>query len=126
MEDLLSDVLPNELKKSLGRKTLKIIANGVPHEASTIEEYLTGGSPPAHVLDAVEIFYILIEEDASKKNYAEEINKIFSISGLPYRLCEGKIIVIDSDFLEREVLNRAYELLNKNGFESQNKLLIHL
>lgn len=78
------------------------------------DEFIEKGAPH-HVLDAIEIF--LDEIDYKKRpSFGQELNALFEIHHSPLRYFRGEFYVIDSAFLESQVLKQAQQLLETNQF----------
>ena len=89
-----------------------------------VENFFIRGSPK-FILDAVELFYDLLQEHwnsrhesvAHPNNYQQSINIIFEEGNLCWRMTDGRIIQADSKWIEDEVITKAHELLRISGFE---------
>jgi len=82
--------------------------------AQNWEEFINKGAPH-HVLDAIELFFD--ELDYKKRpSFVQELNTLFEIHHSPVRYFRGEFYVMDSAFLESQVLTQAQELLEANEF----------
>lgn len=122
---LSCEALPDSLKKEHGWKELRAYQSrsewGV---LKNVEEFILRGVP-RFVLDATELFYDLLVEDkahgycslADPSQYQGKLNVVFEDANLPWRMLEGRIIRVDSKWLEAEIHAKAAELLSVQGFE---------
>jgi len=107
--------LKQELMENYGETSLKAYVDDTYQEAYSIEQFILGAKPE-YVLDTIEVYGTLIAPD-QRANYYKDCNLIFKSEDSPFRILEGSVIKLDSDFLESEILNKAYELLRNNHFE---------
>lgn len=116
------DSLQDGLKKEHGWQDLRAYKSQSEWEAlKNTREFILRGVP-RFVLDAVEIFYDLLSEykehsNADPVGYQSRVNTIFEDGNLSWRLLEGRIIKVDSVWLEAEIHAKAAELLSVNGFD---------
>jgi hypothetical protein len=116
------DSLQDGLKKEHGWQDLRAYKSQSEWEAlNNTREFILRGVP-RFVLDAVEIFYDLLSEykehsKADPVGYQSRVNTIFEDGNLSWRLLEGRIIKVDSVWLEAEIHAKAAELLSVNGFD---------
>ena len=83
--------------------------------ASNFEEFVEKGVPH-HILDAIELF--LDEIDYKKRpSFIQELNTIFEIHHSSLRYFRGDFYLIDSAFLESQILTQAQKLLETNDFQ---------
>lgn len=120
---LCRHALPDNLKKEHGWQELRAYKSQNEWETLySAKDFVLRGIP-RFVLDAIELFYDLLHEyqehskHASPLNYQRRLNTIFEDSNLPWRLVEGRILRIDSKWLEAEVHAKASELLATRGFD---------
>lgn len=87
-------------------------------EPVNIEGFILSGAP-RFVMDAVEIFYgqLLEHDDGEPRKFQSLINTVFDDASYPWRLVDGRILKVDSEWLETETYSRAQELLSRHGFE---------
>lgn len=116
------DSLKDGLKKEHGWQDLRAYKSQSEWEVlnNTMEFILRG--VPRFVLDAVELFYDLLSKynkhaSADPVKYQRRVNAIFEDGNLPWRLLEGRIIKVDSMWLEAEIHVKAAELLSIRGFD---------
>jgi len=90
---------------------------------NNIKEFVLNGIP-RFVLDTAEIFFDLLKEDKERSHgpgdpylYQQKINEIFEDANLHWRMMEGRIIKIDSKWLEVEIHSKVAELFSIQGFE---------
>lgn len=122
--DLCYEGLGQRLLREHGWQELRVYRSRDEWEKANPKEFVLGGVP-RFVLDATEIFYDLLTDErvrrprssANPSEYQEKLNIVFEESNLPWRMLEGRIIRIDSKWLEAEIHARAAELLSVRGFE---------
>lgn len=119
------DELPDCLKKEHGWEELRAYQSRSEWEVlKDAKEFILRGVP-RFVLDAMELFYDLLVEDkvhwntplADPAQYQGQLNVVFEDANLPWRMLEGRIIRVDSKWLEAEIHSKAAELLFIGGFE---------
>jgi len=114
--------LEERLKKEHGWQDLRAYKSQSEWEAlNNTKEFLMEGVH-RFVLDAVEIFYDLLFENKEHSKadpviFLNKINVIFEDGNLPWRLFEGRIIKVDSMWLEAEIHTKAAEFLAVSGFD---------
>lgn len=83
--------------------------------ASNFDDFIEKGTPH-HILDAIELFR---QELDYKKvpSFVSELNTLFEIHHSNLRYFRGEFYLIDSAFLESEVLSQAQKLLATSNFE---------
>jgi hypothetical protein len=113
------NALPECLKKEHGWQELRAYKSKLEYEVlPNAKEFILRGVP-RFVLDACELFYDLLLEhqgpDPSK--YQSELNVVFEDANLPWRMLEGRILRVDSKWLEEEIHAKTVELLKVRGFE---------
>lgn len=119
---LCYDALPDRLKKEHGWQELRAYKSQSEWETlGNAKEFVLRGVP-RFILDAVELFYDLLldKELASgpaQSVFQNNINVIFDDANMPWRLLEGRIIRVDSKWLEAEIHAKAAELLSIRGFD---------
>jgi len=122
---LCRDALPDRLKKEHGWQELRAYMSRSEWEVlNDTKEFILRGVP-RFILDATELFYdLLVEEKASgvhfsfdPNQYQCNLNVIFEDANLPWRILEGRIIRVDSKWLEAEIHSKVAELLSIQGFE---------
>jgi len=79
---------------------------------------------PFHVMDAVEVFSSFLEED-DKKSFEQELNQVLKSENSNLRIMDSYFIILDSDFLESEILSKAYELIKSSNFEVALKYFVN-
>lgn len=119
------DALPDRLKKEHGWHELRAYKSQSDYEVlPNAKEFILRGVP-RFVLDACELFYDLLSEDkeqtfnssADPIKYQSKLNIVFEDANLPWRMLEGRILQVDSKWLEEEIHAKAAELLSVRGFE---------
>lgn len=122
--DLCYDALSDKLKKEHGWAELRAYSSREEWEEVNTKDFILRGVP-RFVLDAAEIFYDLLVEETEKpyastadpNEYQKKLNNVFDDANLPWRMLEGRIIRIDSKWLEVEIHAESVELLSVSGFE---------
>lgn len=119
------DALPDRLKKEHGWQELRAYVSQSKYETlSNSKEFVLRGIA-RFVLDAIEMFYDLLTEDKRRNRHApadpaayqSKLNVVFEDGNLPWRMTEGRIIRVDSKWLEEEIHSKANELLSISGYE---------
>ncbi|GJL61235.1 MAG: hypothetical protein NPIRA03_40920 [Nitrospirales bacterium] len=116
------DSLKESLKKEHGWQDLRAYKSQSEWEVlPNTREFILRGVH-RFVLDAVELFHDLLSEHkkpsmADPAKFQNKINGIFEDGNLPWRLLEGRIIKVDSLWLESEIHTKATELLFIRGFD---------
>jgi hypothetical protein len=114
------DSLKESLKKEHGWEDLRAYKSQIDWEVlNNTKEFILRGVP-RFVLDAVEIYHDLLsgnKENSDPVKYQSRMNAIFEDGNVPWRLLEGRIIKVDSTWLESEIHTKAAELLSAHGFD---------
>lgn len=119
------DALPDSLKREHGWTEFRAYKSAVEWEPlKGIEDFVMRGLP-RFVLDATELFYDLLLEEKNRDSrssadpaaYERKINVIFEDDGLPWRMLDGRIIRVDSKWLQEEIHAKVTELLSTSGFD---------
>ncbi|MBL7074170.1 hypothetical protein ISS37_02885 [candidate division KSB1 bacterium] len=110
------DDLKRSLIENYGVASLKVYVDDVFQETEDVKQFILG-TKHEYVLDAIELYITLISEPDKALDFQKECNQIFKSENSPLRILDGFIIKLDSDFLESEILNKAFELLENNYFE---------
>lgn len=71
---------------------------------------------PRQFLDTVEAHYSRLDPQEEPEFFQREVNRIFHEEGQPWRMSGGEIFMVDSEFLDVEVIARTEELLSANGY----------
>ncbi|HNU01893.1 MAG TPA: abortive infection family protein [Acidobacteriota bacterium] len=123
--DLCTDDLPERLKKEHGWIELRAYKNPNEYEVlKSMQEFIQRGTP-RFVLDSCELFFDILEEyqvnrgysGADPVRYQKQLNVIFDDANLPWRMLDGRILKVDSKWLEEEIHAKAIELIAVAGFE---------
>lgn len=120
---LTQDALPEQLLREHGWPELRAYNSPSEWETVNIHDFILKGAAK-FVLDATELFYNLLLEDKGSQQhrlrlltkYQRGLNVIFDDANLPWRMLEGRIIQVDSKWLEEEIHSKTVELLSVNGF----------
>jgi hypothetical protein len=117
--------LPDRLKKEHGWQELRAYKSKSEWEVlNNSKEFVLHGVP-RFVLDATELFFDLLSEDkergfdskANPSQYQSKLNIVFEDANLSWRMLDGRILRIDSKWLEEEIHAKAAELLVVHGFK---------
>jgi hypothetical protein len=119
-DSIFHDDLRTDLQEAYGTEELKAYIEDNLKPVGDTEEFILNAWP-AFVLDSVELYYHLVSKNGSIVDFVRELNSVFKSEKSPYRMLDQYVIKLDSAFLESEVLNRAYELLENNQFEKACK-----
>lgn len=119
------DELPSRLIQEHGWQKLPTYKSQSKGETGSSMEVFILCSVPKYVLDATELYYDLLVEHKKSEfrsssdptEYQSRLNSVFDDANLPWRMLEGRIIRIDSKWLEAEIHAKAAELLSACGFE---------
>ena len=119
------DVLPGRLKKEHGWQELRAYKSKTEWEVlNNSKEFVLHGIP-RFVLDATELYFDLLSEDkersinskANPSQFQSKLNIIFEDANLSWRMLDGRILRVDSKWLEEEIHAKAAELLVIHGFK---------
>jgi len=113
---IFDDDLKQHLLESYGTKELKGYKEDSLEVVYNLDDFILTSWPP-QVFDAIEIYDSLMSTPENIANFRKDINIIFKSENMPYRILDNQVIILDSKYLESEVLNKAYELLTNNNFE---------
>jgi len=119
-ESIFFDDLKKRLIQSYGETSLKAYVDDVFQETNDIKQFIIS-TKPEYVLDAIELYSVLIDKPGQRSNFYKECNLIFKSENSPCRVLDGLVIKLDSEFLESEILHKAYELLKDSYFEKACK-----
>lgn len=125
--DRMLDYVSNRMLSEHGWKDLKRSKQITALDLTpSIEDFFMKESAN-YVLDFVELYFddyfsYYRTADAAKLATASfslhsEINRILSEADLPWRIIEGSFIRADSNWIENEVMDKAYELIKAYRFE---------
>jgi hypothetical protein len=109
--------LPGLIKAELGCEGLMAWPEeeGSPARPSDLESFVKRTYIPAQLFDALEIFYQQLS-DSFKDSFQYRLNQIFDENGLKWRMANGKIFPVDSQYVEEEITQRAYQLISEIKF----------
>jgi len=120
--DLISELI-YRLKYELGKKSFLVFSGDNEDckylETEVLEDIVLRGIYPPNVFDLIELYYQLLDDD--KNNFQNDINNIMEENNLPWRIAGGKIFHIDSRFIEEEIVQKTYYLLNLVKFQGALK-----
>ena len=83
---------------------------------SNLNDFILRGNFPPYLFDILEIFFSKISSNEEKYKYQGNFNNIMEENVLPWRMANGKIFPIDSKYIEEEIIQRAYTLINQVKF----------
>jgi len=83
---------------------------------SNLNDFILRGNFPPYLFDILELFFSQINNNVEKYKYQGNFNNIMEENNLPWRMAEGKIFPIDSKYIEEEIIQRAYTLINQVKF----------
>jgi HEPN domain-containing protein len=93
-----------------------------PSKPSDFKGFVLRGNYPPYLLDTLELFYSSSMMPPEEQIFFQkEFNQIMEESNLPWRMAEGKIFLVDSQYIEETVLRKSQELLSDVGFEGALK-----
>jgi hypothetical protein len=108
--------LPSELCFKYGTETLPGPKDDQGSPTSVeLKQFIERGYP-SRVFDVAELFYFKLSEDRQPE-FQRELNTVFEDEVSPWRMADGQLFKIDSQFLDSHVIARSYELLKAEGFE---------
>ena len=109
-ENLTFDGATEDLITFYGEPTLKAFnAEGRFDKASISQVILKG--LPAQVLDVVEAWFY--QNPAKARECEKELNDIFVINNSSWRVVNGQAVLIDSEYLHREIQAKTIRLLEE-------------
>jgi hypothetical protein len=116
--------LEDKLRREHGWSELRAYQSRTEWEKVNPKDFILRGVA-RFVLDAIELYQDLLLEEIGDntgsrlgvKEYENGINRIFEEDSLPWRLLDGRIVKLDSQFVETEILAKAHELISAHGFE---------
>ena len=88
---------------------------------SNLNDFILRGNFPPYLFDTLEIFFSQISNNEEKYKYQGNFNNIMEENNLPWRMAEGKIFPIDSKYIEEEIIQRTYYLINQVKFHGALK-----
>ena len=114
-DNLTCDAVATEMLDRRGWKSLLWWNGKTMEPAEDLQDFIEKGTPH-HVLDAIELFRRQLDY---KKvgSFVSELNLLFEIHHSRLRFFRGEYYVIDSGFLESQVLAQAQELLQTTAFQ---------
>lgn len=119
------DGLPERLMKEHGWEDLRAYKSKNEYEiCNNIKDFILRGVP-RFILDACELFNDLLVDYEKQQQirtvksavFQQKINTVFEDASLPWRMLEGRILKVDSKWLETEILAKAAELMTVSRFE---------
>lgn len=115
-ESIFYDDLKQELLENYGETSLKAYVEDYFQDVDDIEQFIIG-TKPEYVLDAIELYGNILIKNKYRQDYFKKVNEIFKTENSSFRILDGTMIKLNSDFLESEIVNKAFELLKNNQFE---------
>lgn len=111
------DKVYDELLNVYGYEKLKAYKDSKFTEVYNLIEFILGTKTEL-VLDVIELFFDHIENE-KKQDFVNDMNNFFQIIDVPLRFSfDGEFYIIDSEFVENEILEKAEKLLREENFES--------
>lgn len=114
-ENLTLEAVTNALLDRRGWDALQRWDGKQMVKADCFVDFIERGTPH-HVLDAIELFLEQLEYK-KRPSFVAELNTVFELHHSPVRYFRGEFYVIDSAYLESQVLAQAQELLQRTGFD---------
>ena len=117
--------LPELLMKEHGWEDLRAYKSKDDYEiCQSAKDFILRGVH-RFVLDACELFYDLLVDyerqhqlnTVNSAYFQQKINIVFEDANLPWRMLDGRILKVDSKWLETEIHEKAVELMKVAGFE---------
>ncbi|MGJ5818191.1 abortive infection family protein [Paludibaculum fermentans] len=71
---------------------------------------------PAQVLDLLEAFHAQLGQQASAA-FQRDLNETFEQESCNWRMADGRFFQVDSEFVEKAVIEPTHELLSADGFD---------
>lgn len=108
--------LPGKLCSTYGEDSLTAKISNKKAEA-TLREFVLA-TKPEQVFDVIELFYNELRgiEPEKLSKFQSELNEVFFDEDLPWRLVDGEIFKVDSEFLAYQLVENAQSLLKTTGF----------
>lgn len=103
------------LKKAYGKDTLRVQAEetGGDREATGFRDFIVFAYPHS-VLDTVESYYRLLAEN-QQQTFQAELNSVLAEEASPWRMSEGRMYMVDSQFLDA-LKDQQEEEMRREGF----------
>ena len=109
--------LPDELCRRYGEEQLvAYVDDEEDARAPTDLKGFVERGYPSQVFDVVELFYGRLQSE-NQADFQRELNSILDEEESEWRMIDGQLFKIDSQFLEMHVVARSYELLKAEGYE---------
>ncbi len=93
-----------------GEPTLKAYDDDDRFGQASISQVILSGRP-AHLLDVIEVWFY--QNPAKARECENELNDIFVIHNSPWRVVKGQVMLVDSEYLHREVHAKTIRLLEE-------------
>lgn len=114
-ENLTMDVVTSAILDRRGWDSLQWWDGKRMNKSESFNDFIERGTPH-HVLDAVELF--LDQLDYKKRPiFVSELNTLFEVHHSPVRYFRSEFYLIDSAYLESQVLAEAQKLLEATSFQ---------
>ena len=72
---------------------------------------------PSQFMDVIEVYFSQLGADGKGAKFQQEINRILREENVAWRMSDGEVFKLDSEFLDIEVLARTEELLKENAYK---------
>lgn len=109
-ENFTFESAEEDLKTFYGEPTLKAFNSENKYDSASISQVILSGRP-AHVLDVVEAWFN--QNPKRARECENELNDIFVIHNSPWRVVNGQLMLVDSEYLHREVHAKTIRLLEE-------------
>jgi len=113
-ENFTFEYAEDKLKTFYGKNELKAYDENSKRVTASINQVLLKGWP-FEVLDIIEAWFDGSPERA--RECEKELNDIFYIHSSPWRIVNGNAILVDSEYLHREVRAKTVQLLEENEIQ---------
>jgi hypothetical protein len=119
------DGIRNRILREYGWEKLHLPKSSSYQYNDNSKDFILNGKSYS-VLDAVEIYYYELSTLIKKDNttyefkarlFQQNLNAIFEDDNLPWRMMDGRIVKLDSKWVEVEILGKVHELISIHGFE---------
>lgn len=110
--------LPEDIKSEVGVKELLAYPEDGSGSAclSDLESFILRGNYPPYFFDAIELFHNMLV-DGKKALFQKGVNEIMEENNQCWRMIDGKIFPIDSQYIEEEIVRKSCELMASVGFQ---------
>lgn len=116
------DKVEQQFKREHGFDTLKVYSDRPDQQRNivngNIEAFIQRGIQPQYIFDIIELFYKEMSQNGGIKHHAfqSSINEIFTEHNMEFRMADGEIFPVESQYIEEYILSKTHELLRTNSF----------